>query len=128
VAILAERPGRQIADLRFYTADALMQSGRQAEAEPHLVEELRHFPRNHRARLLLARLYHESGRRALAAETATDIARVGQTAEAYQLAARLLSTFGNSRQAAALRAEAAQTLGKPPTAETRSSRATEHTR
>jgi arylsulfatase A-like enzyme/tetratricopeptide (TPR) repeat protein len=127
VAILAERPGRQIADLRFYTADALMQSGRQAEAEPHLVEELRHFPRNHRARLLLARLYHESGRRALAAETATDIARVGQTAEAYQLAARLLSTFGNSRQAAALRAEAAQTLGKPPTAETRSSRATEHT-
>ena len=114
--------GRPIADLHFYAADALLQAGRAADAEPHLVEELRRFPRNHRARAALARLYHDIGQRALAMETASAIARIGQTPEAYQTAARLLAAFGNSRQAAALRAEGTQVFGKTTPSETRITR------
>jgi arylsulfatase A-like enzyme/tetratricopeptide (TPR) repeat protein len=112
-AAISARRAHQIADLHFYAADALLQAGQPADAEPHLIEELRHFPRNQRARAALARLYHDSGRTELAAETAASIAQIGQTPETYQTAARLLTGFGQTKQAAALRVEAAQAFGKP---------------
>ena len=81
---------------------------RTAEAEPHLLQELRAFPRNVRARGALAVLYNESGRSEEAGELLAAMVRVSPTPEGYSLAARLWTSFGNPSRAAAVRAEAAR--------------------
>ncbi len=97
-----------IADLHYYAGDALIRLERPAEAEYHLLQELRAFPRNVRARGALAALYNETGRADEAGEVLTAMIRVSPTPEAYSLAARLWTSFGNPSQAAAVRADAAR--------------------
>ena len=107
-AELEKSGGQPIADLHYYAGDALIRLERTAEAEPHLLQELRAFPRNVRARGALAVLYNESGRAEEAGELLAAMVRVSPTPEAYSLAARLWTSFGNPSRAAAVRAEAAR--------------------
>ena len=100
--------GRQIPDLRFHAADALFRLERYAEAERQFLAELTGFPHDVRARAGLAILYHATGRADAAARTLTGMVQRTPTPEAYNLAARGWTTLGNSRQAAAVRAEAAR--------------------
>jgi len=102
---------RAIADLHYYAGDALIRLERPAEAEYHLLQELRAFPHNVRASGALAALYNETGRPDEAGEVLTTMIRVSPTPEAYVLAARLWTSFGNPSQAAATRADAARASG-----------------
>jgi tetratricopeptide (TPR) repeat protein len=97
-----------LADLHYYTGDTLVRLERPAEAEYHLLRELRSYPQHVRARGALAALYHETGRDDEAGEVLEAMLRISPTPEAYSLAARLWTTFGNPSQAAAVRAEAAR--------------------
>jgi tetratricopeptide (TPR) repeat protein len=97
-----------LADLHYYAGDTLVRLERPAEAEYHLQQELQAFPQHVRARGVLAALYHETGRTDEAAEVLEAMLRVSPTPEAYSLAARLWTSFGNPSQAAAVRAEAAR--------------------
>jgi tetratricopeptide (TPR) repeat protein len=97
-----------MADLHYYAGDTLMRLERPAEAEYHLQQELRAFPQHVRARGVLAALYHETGRTDEADEVLEAMLRVSPTPEAYSLATRLWTSFGNPSQAAAVRAEAAR--------------------
>ena len=97
-------------DLHYYTGDALVRLERAAEAEYHLLRELRAYPQHVRARAALAALYHETGRTDEATDTLEAMLRMSPTPEAYSLAARLWTSFGNPSQAAAVRAEAARAL------------------
>jgi arylsulfatase A-like enzyme/tetratricopeptide (TPR) repeat protein len=92
-------------DLHFYAGDTLVHLERLPEAEYHFVEELKQFPENARARGALAVLYHDTGRSDEAAQALNELVLISPTPEAYDLAARLWTTFGNRRHAAALRAE-----------------------
>jgi tetratricopeptide (TPR) repeat protein len=105
---LEKSGGRSIADLHYYAGDTLVRLERPAEAEYHLLQELRWFPSNVRARGALAALYQESGRVGEAGEVLTAMIRISPTPEAYSLAARLWTSFGNPAQAAAVRADAAR--------------------
>ena len=95
-------------DLHYYTGDTLVRLERSAEAEYHLLRELRAYPRHVRARGALAALYHETGRTDEAADALEAMLRMSPTPEVYSLAARLWTSFGNPSQAAAVRAEAAR--------------------
>ena len=108
LADLEKSGGRAMADLHYYAGDALIRLERPAEAEYHLLQELRAFPHNVRARGALAALYHETGRTDEAGDVLTTMIRVSPTPEAYSLAARLWTSFGHPSQAAAIRAEAAR--------------------
>ncbi len=101
-------------ELHYYTGDALVRLERTAEAEYHLLEELRAFPGHARARGALATLYHQTGRIDEAGEVLTAMLRISPTPDAYALAARLWTTFGNLPQAAATRAEAARIISATP--------------
>ena len=102
----AKKPGAApIAELHFYAADVLTRLERTAEAEAEFLEELRSFPQNVRARSGLAMLYHAGARSDEAATTVTDMIRAVPTPDTYALAARLLTTFGDRKQAEAVRAE-----------------------
>ena len=109
-----------LADLHYYTGDTLVRLERPAEAEYHLLRELRSYPQQVRARGALAALYHEMGRNDEAGEVLETMLRISPTPEAYSLAARLWTTFGSPSQAAAVRAEAARSsIGRrtvPPAA------------
>ncbi len=109
---------RAIADLHYYAGDALIRLERPAEAEYHLLQELRAFPHNVRARGALAALYNGTGRPDEAGEVLTTMIRVSPTPEAYVLAARLWTSFGNPSQAAAIRADAARASGERRTSAT----------
>ena len=102
--------GLQIADLHFHAGDTFLRLERYAEAEYQLLLELKHFPRNMRARSALATLYHTTGRTREAADMIADLVRLTPTPEGYAVAARLWTTFGNRREAAALRIKARQLL------------------
>ena len=106
IAELKRAGGLPIADLHFYAAETLGHVDRAPEAEAHFVEELRSFPDNARARAGLAMLYHASGRPDDAAHILTDLVRITPTPDAYALAVRAWTRFGNRRQADAVRAEA----------------------
>ena len=101
-------------DLHFHAGDALVRLSRFAEAEYHLMQELRFFPHHVRARTALATLYHQSGRTDEADEVLTTMLRVSPTPEAFAAAARLWTTFGNPAQAAAARAEGARAIAAAP--------------
>jgi arylsulfatase A-like enzyme/cytochrome c-type biogenesis protein CcmH/NrfG len=95
-------------DLHYYTGDTLVRLERAAEAEYHLLRELRAYPQHLRARGALAALYHETGRTDEATDSLEAMLRMSPTPEAYSLAARLWTSFGNPSRAAAVRAEAAR--------------------
>jgi arylsulfatase A-like enzyme/cytochrome c-type biogenesis protein CcmH/NrfG len=106
IAQLKKPAAAPIAGLHFYTADTLTRLERDAEAEAEFLEELRLFPENIRARSGLATLYHAGGRSEEAATAVTDMIRAVPTPDSYALAARLLTTFGDRKQADAVRADA----------------------
>jgi tetratricopeptide (TPR) repeat protein len=110
IATLARTEGQTIPELHYYAAETLVHLERLNEAEYHMLEELRLFPQNIRARGGLATLYHRTGRTDEAGEALDDLIRISPTPEAYALAARLWTTFGDSRKAFAVRAEAALSI------------------
>ncbi len=102
-----------IAELHFYTGDTLARLDRRSDAEAEFASELRSFPQNVRARAGLATLYHASGQAAAADTAITDMLRAAPTQESYALAARLLKSFGKTRQAQTIRAEALRRFTAP---------------
>jgi choline-sulfatase len=99
-----------VPDLYFYAGDALARLNRHADAEALFAEELREFPRNVRARAGLATIYHATGQSDMASSAITDMLRAEPTLESYTVAARLLTSFGNVREAQSVRAEARRTF------------------
>jgi arylsulfatase A-like enzyme len=93
-------------DLKYLTADVLMNSDRGAEAETFLLDELRDFPHNLKARAALATLYQSMGQTEDAARTVADLVRITPSPEAYSIAAKLWTSLGDKKQAAAVRADA----------------------
>ena len=107
------KPGATpIAELHFYAGDTLMRLNRQADAEAEFADELRLFPQNVRARAGLATLYHASGQNTAADTAITDMLHAVPTPESYSTAARLLKSFGKTRQADAVRAEAQRAFSR----------------
>jgi choline-sulfatase len=103
----AEKPGATpIFELHFYAGDTLVRLDRPAEAETEFRSAVRKFPQNVRARAALATLYHTTDRAEAAATAIADMLRIVPTPESYALAARLWTSFGNKREAQAVRAEA----------------------
>jgi tetratricopeptide (TPR) repeat protein len=94
------------AGLHYLTAEALIWDDRPAEAEAHLLEELREYPHNLDARAALATLYQSGGERDRAMDVVADLVRVTPTPDAYALAAKLWGSLGDQKQAAAARADA----------------------
>jgi len=106
VGLALEKPGASpIAELHFYLGDILIRQERTAEAEAALLEELRAFPQNLRARGALALLYHTGGQSDEASSAVSDLIRAIPTPDGYATAARLLTSFGDRKQAEAVRAE-----------------------
>ena len=105
-AELKKARGAAIPDLHYLTGDALLQAGRYPEAEAQLREELRNFPHNVRASAALATLYQSTGQLESAARVVSDLPRITPTPDSYALAARLWTSLGDRKQAAAVRAEA----------------------
>lgn len=99
-----------IVELHFYAGDTLARLDRHADAEAEFASELRLFPQNVRARAALATLYHAGGQAAAADTAITDMLHAVPTPESYTAAARLLKSFGKTRQAEAIRAEARRTF------------------
>jgi arylsulfatase A-like enzyme/Tfp pilus assembly protein PilF len=96
----------QMSELHFYAADTLARLERYTDAEKEFIAELKYFPRNIRARGGLAMLYQANGKTDAAAQMLDDLIRLTPTPDGYALAARLHATFGNRKQAEALKAEA----------------------
>lgn len=113
VADLARSGALQMTELHFYTADALGRLERYPEAEKEFLEELRYFPQNTRARAGLAMLYQATDRADQADTAIADLLRTTPTPDAYALAARLYTMFGNPQQANAVRAEARRAFTEP---------------
>ena len=107
--------GTQIPDLHYLTGDTLLRSEQYPEAEAQLREELRHYPHNVRASAALATLYQSTDRRDAAARVTSDLVRVTPTSDAYTVAARLWTSLGDRKQAAAVRAEATAGVLQPAT-------------
>jgi arylsulfatase A-like enzyme/Tfp pilus assembly protein PilF len=106
IAQLKKPAAAPIAGLHFYTGETLTRLDRGSEAEAEFLDELRLFPQNLRARSGLAMLYHAGGRTEEAATAVTDMIRAVPTPDSYVLAARLLTTFGDRKQADSVRADA----------------------
>jgi tetratricopeptide (TPR) repeat protein len=114
-AAALEKPGASpIAELHFYLGDILIRQERTAEAEAALLEELRAFPQNLRARGALALLYHTGGRSDEASSAVSDLIRAIPTPDGYATAARLLTTFGDRKQAETIRAEGWRVSAETP--------------
>ena len=85
----------QIPELRYYLGDALARVERYADAEPVLLDEVRLFPHDLRARAGLAMLYRATGRAAEAGRQIDAIERVAPGAEGHALAEKLRRMFRN---------------------------------
>ena len=72
----------QMNDLNYYIGDSLARLERYGEAEPYLLEEIRVFPHNTRARAGLAMLYRAMGRDADSERAIAELLRVSPTAKA----------------------------------------------
>ena len=83
----------QIPELRYYLGDALARGDRYAEAEPVLLDEVRLFPHDLRARAGLAMLYRATGRATEADRQIDAIERVAPGAEGHALAGKLRRMF-----------------------------------
>jgi arylsulfatase A-like enzyme/Flp pilus assembly protein TadD len=109
-----KRPGAvPISELHYYAGDTLGRLERYPEAEREFHDELKLFPQNTRARAGLAMLYQATGRPDLAGGAIETMLRVTPTPDAYALAARLWTMFGNPQQANAVRAQARRALAEP---------------
>jgi tetratricopeptide (TPR) repeat protein len=104
-----------LADLHFYTADALRHLERWDEAIAELDAELALFPRNLKARANLALTYVAAGRPEDGEHTLSDLIKVARTPEGYGIAAHAWTTMGESRRAQALKAEARRLFRGDPT-------------
>jgi arylsulfatase A-like enzyme/Flp pilus assembly protein TadD len=90
----------QMNDLNYYIGDSLARLERYREAEPYLLEEVRIFPHNNRARAGLAMLYRAMGREADSEHAVEDLLRVSPTPEGRDMAAQLYRMFGEPDKAA----------------------------
>jgi arylsulfatase A-like enzyme/predicted Zn-dependent protease len=122
IAALKKSDGPQMPELHFYAGDTLGRLERYPEAETEFIQELKFFPQNTRARGGLAMLYQASGETDEAAKVLTDMLRVTPTPDAYALAARLHTMFGNRRKADEIRADARRAFADPVRPRTRVSR------
>ena len=104
-AALKKDQGAPPAGLHYLAAEALIWADRPAEAETQLLEELREFPHNLDARAALATLYESGGEQDQAADVVKDLVRITPSPEAYSLAAKLWSSLGDQKQAAAARTD-----------------------
>jgi tetratricopeptide (TPR) repeat protein len=93
----------QMNDLNFYIGDSLAKLDRYAEAEPYLVEEVRVFPHNTRARAGLAMLYRAMGRDLDSERAIDELLRVSPTPEGRALAVKLWTMFGEPEKAQRVR-------------------------
>lgn len=98
--------GQPIAELHASAGDTLNRLDRGADAEAEFLKELAEFPENTHARAALAMIYQATGRTSEAAGAVADLMRVDPTPDGYLLASRLLTSFGNHRQAATIRTHA----------------------
>lgn len=106
--------GPQITELHFYTGDTLGRLERYPEAESELLEELKHFPLDTRASVGLAMLYQATGRGDAASKVLADMVQTTPTPDAFALAARVWTQFGNRQQANAVRAQARRMFADSP--------------
>ncbi len=90
-------------DLNYYIGDSLARLERYGEAEPYLLEEIKVFPHNTRARAGLAMLYRAMGRDAESERAIAELLRVSPTSEGRSLAVQLWTMFGEPEKAAAIR-------------------------
>ena len=89
----------QMNDLNYYIGDSLARLERYAQAEPFLVEEVRVFPHNIRARAGLAMLYRAMGRDLDSERVVEELVRVSPTPEGRAMAAQLYTMFGEPEKA-----------------------------
>lgn len=89
----------QMHDLNYYIGDSLARLERYPQAEPYLVEEVRVFPHNLRARAGLAMLYRVMGRDLDSDRAVEAILRVAPTPEGRAMAAQLWTMFGEPDKA-----------------------------
>lgn len=89
----------QMNDLNYYIGDSLARLERYPEAEPYLLDEVRLFPHNTRARAGLAMLYRAMGRDAESERAIEELLRVSPTPEARVVAAQLWTMFGEPGKA-----------------------------
>jgi tetratricopeptide (TPR) repeat protein len=89
----------QMNDLNYYIGDSLARLERYAQAEPFLVEEVRVFPHNIRARAGLAMLYRAMGRDLESERAVEELVRVSPTPEGRAMAAQLWTMFGEPEKA-----------------------------
>ena len=89
----------QLNDLNYYIGDSLARLERYREAEPYLLEEIRVFPHNTRARAGLAMLYRAMGRDAESERAIDDLLRASPTPEGRRLAEQLWVMFGEPEKA-----------------------------
>jgi arylsulfatase A-like enzyme/Flp pilus assembly protein TadD len=94
----------QMNDLNYYIGDSLARMDRYGEAEPYLLEEVRLFPHNTRARAGLAMLYRAMGRNAESERAIEEMLRATPTPEARVVAAQLWTFFGEPEKARRLQA------------------------
>jgi tetratricopeptide (TPR) repeat protein len=93
----------QMNDLNYYIGDSLARMERYPEAEPYLLEEVRLFPHNVRARAGLSMLYRAMGRNADSERAIEEMLRVSPTPEARVVAAQLWTMFGEPDKAQRVR-------------------------
>jgi choline-sulfatase len=103
----------QIPDLHYYLGDILARQERYEEAERELSVEIRLFPSNLRARSSLAMLYRAQGRVDASTREIERMLRASPSPEAYGLAAKLWTMFGEPAKAQEARAKQ-QALARRP--------------
>ena len=89
----------QMNDLNYHIGDSLARMERYQEAEPYLLDEVRLFPHNTRARAGLAMLYRAMGRNRESEQAIEQMLRVSPTPEARVVAAQLWTMFGEPEKA-----------------------------
>jgi tetratricopeptide (TPR) repeat protein len=89
----------QMNDLNYYIGDSLARLERYQEAEPFMLEEIRVFPHNTRARAGLAMLYRAMGRDADSERAIEELLRAAPTPEGRAMAAQLYRMFGEPAKA-----------------------------
>ena len=97
----------QVPDLHYYLGDILARQERFDEAERELSLEVRLFPSNLRARSAKAMLYRAQGRNEDADREIESMLRATPSPEAYGLAVKLWTMFGEPEKAQAARARQA---------------------
>jgi tetratricopeptide (TPR) repeat protein len=108
-----------ILDLHFLRGETLLKLDRAAAAEDAYLAEIESFPENTRAYAALATLYHGQKRDDEATAILTRLTNVVGTPEAFDVSARLWTSFGErDRAAAATRAAAQQRSATPHTVPT----------